>query len=241
MNNTLNTEIRSSGAAGEHAIALAAKRGDAQAFEILFKRYQPKIFAVAMRYTRIREDAEDVVQETFQKAFIHLHKFEGRSSFCTWLTRIAIHEALMLLRKGRALREVPMDNWSEDDTATHSLEIPDPGPDPEANYLEREASEILRSAIGMLTIRMRTAIELRELAELSTQETARHMNVSVAAVKARVFAGRRKLRKALPRRGIAPNRVQRAASIHFRRLLQPLTSGLSSLVFMTPLQRSSFG
>jgi RNA polymerase sigma factor (sigma-70 family) len=131
---------------------LAANRGEDQAFEILVKRYQPKIFAIAMRFTRVREDAEDIVQETFQKAFIHLHRFEGKSSFFTWLTRIAINEALMLLRKGHLLREVSMANSTEGETVAHGLEIRDPVPDPEANYLKREATGILRSAIGKLTI-----------------------------------------------------------------------------------------
>jgi RNA polymerase sigma-70 factor (ECF subfamily) len=195
--------------AGDHAIALAAKRGDERAFGILFERYQPKIFAVALRYTRVPEDAEDVVQQTFQKAFIHLQNFEGKSSFRTWLTRIAINEALMLLRRGRALREVPIDNSSEDETATQGLEIPDSGPGPEAKYLKREESEALSAAINKLRVGLRTAIELRELAELSTQETARRMGVSVAAAKARLFHGRRKLRKTLRRAGFASKALRR--------------------------------
>ena len=192
------------------ATLFAAKGGDAQAFEILFKHYQPKIFATALRYTRIPEDAEDVVQETFQKAFLHLHKFEGKSSFSTWLTRIAINEALMLLRRGRTGREVSIDeSRSEDELGTRAFEVLEPGPDPEANYLKREEAQVLSTAISTLTRRLRTAIELRELRELSTSETARRMSVSVAAVKARVFHGRRKLRKALRRLGINGGGAQR--------------------------------
>jgi RNA polymerase sigma-70 factor (ECF subfamily) len=200
MNNTPNTGIASSYAAGDHAFALAAKRGDERALGTLFQRYQPKIFAVALRYTRVAEDAEDIVQQTFQKAFIHLHQFEGKSSFYTWLTRIAVNEALMLLRRGRAHREVPIDDSSEDETGRHGLEIPDSGPDPEANYLKQEETEALSEAIGKLRVGLRTAIELRELGELSTQETARRLGLSVAATKARIFHGRKKLRKTLRRR-----------------------------------------
>ncbi len=87
--------IKFAGQDEEAALVLAAKRGDGQAFEILIERYQKRILAVARRFTRIREDAEDVVQQSLQKAFVHLHKFEGKSSFSTWLTRIAINEALM--------------------------------------------------------------------------------------------------------------------------------------------------
>ena len=204
-----NATIVSVEPAGDHAIALAAKRGDERAFGILFERYQPKIFAVALRYTRVPEDAEDVVQQSFQKAFLHLHNFEGKSSFCTWLTRIAINEALMLLRRGRALREVSIENSSEDEASRNGLEIPDTGPDPEAKYLKREASEALAAAINKLKVGLRTAIELRELAELSTQETARRMGVSVGAAKARVFHGRRKLRNTLRRAGLASKALRR--------------------------------
>ncbi len=96
----------------EATLVLAAKSGDGHAFEILIERYQIRILAIARRFTRIREDAEDIVQQSFQKAFVHLHKFEGKSSFSTWLTRIAINEALMLLRRGRSLRELSINDLS---------------------------------------------------------------------------------------------------------------------------------
>ena len=93
----------------EAALVLAAKRGDGRAFEILIERYQRRILAVALRFTRIREDAEDIGQQSFQKAFVHLGKYKGESSFSTWLTRIAINEALMWLRRGRRRREMSID------------------------------------------------------------------------------------------------------------------------------------
>jgi RNA polymerase sigma-70 factor, ECF subfamily len=214
MNNNPNAMILSRNPKGDHAIVLAAKGGDEQAFGILFKRHQRKIFSMALRYTRIPEDAEDIVQETFQKAFLHLHKFEGKSSFSTWLTRIAINEALMLLRRGHALHQVALDDLSEDETATHEPEIPDSRPDPEANYFKREETELLSAAIAKLTVRLRIAIDLRELAELSTRETARRVGVSVAAVKARIFHGRSKLRKTLRRLGISARGAQTLTVAH---------------------------
>jgi RNA polymerase sigma-70 factor (ECF subfamily) len=192
----------------EEDLVAAAKSGDEPAFEILFKRYQPRIFSLAMRYTRVREDAEDIVQQTFLKAFLHLHKFEGRASLGTWLTRIAINEALMLLRAGHARRQVAFDDSSEDESSTPGVQIPDSGPSPEMSYLEREGAHVLCAAIDELKPRTRTAIELRELAELSTQETARRMGLSVASVKARVFHGRKKLRKILWRRAITLQAAQ---------------------------------
>lgn len=202
MNDDPSAKVISSNPASDSPIALAAKLGDERAFGILFERYQPKVFAIALRYTRAAEDAEDIVQQTFQKAFIHLHAFEGKSSFGTWLTRIAINEALMLLRRHRTLREIPIEDPSSGETATNALEMPDSGPDPEANYLKREEMEVLSAAISRLKPRTRTAIELRELAQLSTRETARRMRLSAGAVKARIFHGRRKLRRTLRRLGM---------------------------------------
>jgi len=183
----------------EAALVFAAKGGDGQAFEILVERYQQRILAVARRFTRIREDAEDIVQQSFQKAFVHLHKFEGKSSFSTWLTRIAINEALMLLRRGRGLREVSIDDLSGNEETAPGLEIPDLRPGPESAFLQSERSRILSAAMNKLKPGIRTAIELRELGELSTEEAARVMGLSVEAVKGRVFHGRRKLHQVLKR------------------------------------------
>jgi RNA polymerase sigma-70 factor (ECF subfamily) len=185
--------------AAEQMLVVAAKNGDQQAFETLFKRHRQKILRIVLRYAHVREDAEDIVQQSFQKAFVYLHKFEGKSSFSTWLTRIAINESLMLLRHGRALREVSVDDHSEAERSAASLEMPDSSPDPEASYLRRERGQILSETLGNLRPGMRKAIELRELAELSTEETARLMGVSVAAVKARLFHARKKLQEQLSR------------------------------------------
>src|SRR6266852_999817 len=179
------------------ALVAGAKTGDARAFELLVQRHEGKIFSLAQRMTRNREDAEDVVQQSFQKAFIHLKKFAGDSLFSTWLTRIAINEALMLLRRRRGSREVPIAESNTEDETALPLDIPDAGPNPEDSYLQREQERILSAAVDELTPGMRKAIELRELGELSTGETAQVMGLSVGAVKARVFHGRRKLQKTL--------------------------------------------
>jgi len=176
----------------EAALVLAAKSGDGHAFEILIKRYQRRLLAIARRFTRIREDAEDIVQVSFQKAFVHLHKFEGKSSFSTWVTRIAINEALMWLRRGHGLREVSIDDLSGNEETALRPEMRDSRADPESVFLQRERTRILSAAMDKLAPGIRTAIELRELSELSTEEAARVMGLSVAAVKGRVFHGRRK-------------------------------------------------
>jgi RNA polymerase sigma-70 factor, ECF subfamily len=182
---------------GEAALVFAAKRGDRRAFEILIERSDRRILAVARRFTRIREDAEDVVQQSLQKAFVHLHKFEGKSSFSTWLTRIAINEALMSLRRSRGHREVPINDLGGNNETEPGLEIPDSREGPESVFLQDERNRILSAAMNKLTPGIRTAIELRELRELSTKEAARVMGLSVSAVKARVFNGRKKLHQSL--------------------------------------------
>src|SRR6267142_4392692 len=118
--------------AAEQMLVVAAKNEDEQAFETLFKRHRQKILRVVLRYAHVREDAEDIVQQSFQKAFVYLHKFEGKSSFSTWLTRISINEALMFLRKGRVLREVSMDALGGNEGTAPALEIPDSRASPES-------------------------------------------------------------------------------------------------------------
>jgi RNA polymerase sigma-70 factor, ECF subfamily len=181
------------------ALVAAAKAGGTRAFELLVERHERRIFLLAQRITRNREDAEDVVQQSFQKAFIHLKKFEGDSLFSTWLTRIAINEALMLLRRKRGSREVPIEESSTKSETDVSLDFPDSSPNPEDSCLQRERERILSAGMNELTPGIRQAIELRELSELSTEETARVMGLSVAAVKGRVFHGRRKLLQMLKR------------------------------------------
>lgn len=181
----------------DEELVFAAKTGDELAFETLMKRHKSRIFAVALRYARVHEDAEDIVQQTFQKLFIYLHNFQGKSSFSTWLTRIAINESLMFLRRGRALREVSIEDTCSEEAASRGLEILDSSPNPEMSYLKQEALDVLFSAMTQLRPALRVAMELKELRELSGSDAARHMGVSLSAVKARVFHGRRKLRQIL--------------------------------------------
>ena len=190
--------VASDSAADEKLVA-ATRSGDELAFESLFKRHRTKIFALAFRYTGVREDAEDIVQQTFQKAFVHLHKFEGKSSFSTWATRIAINQALMSLRTRRALREVSMDDLGSDEEMPLVSEPADATPDPEINCSQKERARLLTAAMRQLRPAMRRAIYLKEMEELSARETATRMRVSVGTVKARVFRARKQLGKALSR------------------------------------------
>jgi RNA polymerase sigma-70 factor (ECF subfamily) len=189
---------------GDMTLVAAAKNENSRAFEVLVERHARRVFSAARRMTRTREDAEDVVQQSLQKAFTHLRQFEGKSAFSTWLTRITINEALILLRKGRGRREVLINDLTEVEEAQFALEIPDSGLNPEDSYSQRERQRILFAALNELPHGTRRAFQLRELDERSTEETARIMGISVNAVKARLFHGRRKLRERL-RRFVEPS------------------------------------
>jgi RNA polymerase sigma-70 factor (ECF subfamily) len=170
-----------------------------QEFEMFFRSQRGKILRTVLRFTRNQEDAEDIVQRSFQQAFAHLHQFAGNSSFSTWLTRIAINESLMWLRRKNALLEVSIERPSNAPKPSRPLNFPDLRLDPEETFLQRERARVLYAAVSRLKPGMRRAIELRELCELSTKETARVMGLSVPALKARLFHARKKLHHRLKR------------------------------------------
>jgi RNA polymerase sigma-70 factor (ECF subfamily) len=186
----------------EYAILAAAKSGDSAAFETLRKQSANMVFRLARRMMRNNEDAEDVLQESFQQAFIHLNSFNGDSRFSTWLSRIAINAALMKLRKRHRLWDVSLDESDGTEGSSSRLprlDVEDQGLNPEQLYAQKEWQRIISEAMRELTPGRRRAIELRELGERSSEETAQIMGISVSAVKARVFHGRRKLREKLKR------------------------------------------
>jgi RNA polymerase sigma-70 factor (ECF subfamily) len=178
------------------ALVAAGKHGDTLAFEELVLRHRQKVVAVAQRITNNREDAEDVAQESFHKAFLHLGAFQERSRFSSWLTRIVMNEAYMLLRRRRRVREVLLVG-PEDAPESVSTEFVDQGPSPEESCWRRERTELLTKAINRLGPTIRRTMLLRDIEERSVEETAQILGTSIAAVKARVFQGRRKLREAV--------------------------------------------
>ncbi|HVH50046.1 MAG TPA: sigma-70 family RNA polymerase sigma factor, partial [Candidatus Bathyarchaeia archaeon] len=186
-------------AQNEKAFLVAAKHGDAAAFEVLCKQSANTIFHIARRMMRTKEDAEDVMQESFQMAFIHLKSFKGGSRFSTWLSRIAINAALMRLRRKHYTRNVSLDEPAESEEPFLRFNVEEQGPDPEQLYAHKERQRILSKALKELRPGIRKAIELRELGERSTEEAAQIMGISASAVKARVFHGRRILRERLKR------------------------------------------
>jgi RNA polymerase sigma-70 factor (ECF subfamily) len=177
-------------------LVAAAKRGDPRAFEKLVLRYKRRVFAMAQRITNNHEDAEDVVQNSFHKVFLHLGKFQEKSQFSTWLTRIAMNEAFMLLRRRRGVLEVLPEN-TDDAPDSASTPFVDQRPSPAESCWRRERSDILTKAINQLGPKTRTAILLRNIEERSLEETAEILGTSIGVVKSRLFQGRRKLRGTL--------------------------------------------
>jgi RNA polymerase sigma-70 factor (ECF subfamily) len=182
----------------EPALVAAAKAGDISAFETLVGRYERKIFRLTQNITQNREDAEDAMQEAFLKAFEHLQEFQGNSRFYTWLVRIAVNQALMKLRKRRP-NQVSLDE--DIDTGEESIprDVEDWGPSPEDRYEQRELGGILEGVISELEPSFRIVFQLRDIEELSTEETAEALSLSVPAVKSRLLRARLKLRQKLNR------------------------------------------
>ena len=182
----------------EHLLVAAAKSGDATAFEELVNRYERKIFRLTMNITRNREDAEDAMQDAFLKSYSHLKTFQGDSRFYTWLVRIAANEALMRLRKRRP-GQFSLDEPIEGDEDLMPRELQDWGPGPEQRFAQTEMREILSSVIDELEPDYRTVFVLRDIEDLSTEETADALGISVPAVKSRLLRARLKLRQKLDR------------------------------------------
>src|SRR6202140_4287545 len=182
----------------EHLLVAAAKAGDASAFEELVNRYERKIFRLTMNITRNREDAEDAMQDAFLKSYSHLKTFQGDSRFYTWLVRIAANEALMRLRKRRP-NQFSLDEPIEGDEDLMPRELQDWGPGPEQRFAQTEMREILSGVIEELEPDYRIVFVLRDIEELSTEETAASLGISIPAVKSRLLRARLKLREKLNR------------------------------------------
>jgi len=176
----------------EASLLATAKSGEIAALDTLYRAHAEKLFRTVHRITRNREDAEDAVQDSLLRAFLHLKSFDGRSTFSTWLIRIGINSALMILRKNRNSREISAHGHGVDETL---WEVPDSTPNPEIRCAERERERFLRDAIAGLSPRTRCALEFHTLQDHSLQETAAQIGIPVSAAKARVFHAKAALRK----------------------------------------------
>jgi RNA polymerase sigma-70 factor (ECF subfamily) len=185
--------------ADDEALLVAhAKAGDTAGFTELVNRYERKIFRLAQNITQNREDAEDVMQEAFLKAYTNLDSFQGDSRFYTWLVRIAVNEALMKLRKRRP-GEFSLDEPVDSGDDLMPRDIADWGPSPEQRFARAQMNAILTEAIEKLDPDFRIVFVLRDIEELSTEETAQLLNLSIPAVKSRLLRARLRLRQRLHR------------------------------------------
>lgn len=174
-----------------------AKGGDVKAFEKLVRQYDRQVFRIANHITQNREDAEDVVQDAFLKAYQKLDQFQGNSKFYTWLVRIAVNESLMRLRKRRTGKMVSIDEDVQTDEGSMPRDLADWSPDPESLYGQSEMGEILKKVIQGLPQGFRVVFVLRDVEGLSTEETAETLGLSVPAVKSRLLRARLQLRERL--------------------------------------------
>jgi RNA polymerase sigma-70 factor (ECF subfamily) len=179
------------------ALVHASKRGDIGAFEELVKRYDRKLLRIAHHLMHNREDAEDMVQEAFLKAFLHLDQFREDSKFSTWLIRITLNQSLMKLRKQRSIKETSIDKDFQSDEDSFPIDVTDWAPNPEELYRASELKGILRKTLQELGEGLRVVFVLRDMEGLSTAQTAEALGLSLAAVKARSFRARLQLRERL--------------------------------------------
>ena len=181
----------------ESSLVARARTGDTEAFSELVRHYERRVYRLAKNITRHDEDAEDVLQEAFLKAFEHLDRFQGNSAFYTWLVRIAVNEALMKLRKRKADRTVPLDEPIDLGEDVMQREIAVWEDNPEQRYSREEMQKILDDAVDTLKPDFRTVFVLRDIEELSTEETAETLGISISAVKSRLLRARLALREKL--------------------------------------------
>jgi RNA polymerase sigma-70 factor (ECF subfamily) len=181
------------------ALVERVRAGDVSAYDTLVRKYERQLFRIAQHITQNKEDAEDVMQDAFLKAFQKLDQFQGNSKFYTWLVRIAVNESLMRLRKRRTSKMVSIDEDLETEEGTVPRDLADWAPDPEQNYNQAELADILRKTIQGLPQGFRVVFALRDVEGLSTEETAETLGLSVPAVKSRLLRARLQLRERLSR------------------------------------------
>jgi RNA polymerase sigma-70 factor (ECF subfamily) len=167
--------------------------GQTALFEVLMRRYNERVYRAARAIVKDEREAEDVMQQTYVNAYAHLRQFDGRAKFSTWLTKIAVHEAIARAR--RQGRYEPLD--SDDSGILETLMATSSPPDPERQAFARELGALLESAVDQLPDGMRETFMLREIEGLSTAETAQVLGVTEDVVKTRLSRARATLRRDL--------------------------------------------
>jgi RNA polymerase sigma-70 factor, ECF subfamily len=199
-------------ALSDEEVVRRVREGEAPLFEVLMRRYNQRLYRVARAILRDDAEAEDVMQHAYVEGYLHIGQFEGRCAFSTWLTKIAVYEALARARRrGRELLTDPLPEADEDPMTTAKS----PRPDPEQQALQGEARALLEAAVDALPAAYRSVFVMREVEGLSTAETAECLGVSTEVVKTRLHRARAMLREELlARAGVA---TPTAFSFHLSR------------------------
>ena len=193
----INSAIVDREQCSDQGLVSAAMDGDVTAFTALCRLHSPRLFRSIRQITRNHEDAEDALQDALMRAFVHLRSFDGRAQFATWLTRIALNSALMILRKRKHYPAVSIGSDPQDEDRFFSWEIADRADDPERRLLKSETTEWVRREIAELDPIPRVAMEFWNFEELSAREGARRLNISKAAFKSRLSRAKAVLRSEL--------------------------------------------
>ena len=184
----------------EEKLIRAGQRGDHEAVEALFRRYQRPLFQTALRVLGNTEDAEDALQDGLLSAYRNLKRFEGRSQFSTWLTRIVINAALMRRRSAKVRPAISLDEPPREDELPATERFADDGLTPEQVFANTEIREMLSENLDQLSPLLRTAFVLREVQGYSTGEAAKKLGVTENTLKARLWRARHQLAERLGRR-----------------------------------------
>ncbi len=191
------TQVAAVGSWNETPLVRAGMKGDAEALDMLFARYKRQLYQTALRVLGNPEEAEDAVQDGLLSAYRNLKRFEGRSQFSTWLTRIVINAALMRRRSQKARPAISLDEPPHEDELPAAERYADEGPTPEQVYEQREIREMIWQNLDELSPLLRTAFLLREVEGYSTGEAARKLGVTENTLKARLWRARHQLAERL--------------------------------------------
>lgn len=181
----------------DRELVSAARRGDRNAFRTLFERYHRRAYALAFGVLRHQDDALDCVQDAFIKAHRYLDKFEGNSSFYTWLYRIVMNLAIDHLRKHRRIKPVELDETKVEDAGDESLLPRILGANPGRALMDKQIRARIDQALGELSENHRAVLVMRELEGLSYEEMAQAMDCSKGTIMSRLFHARRNMQKRL--------------------------------------------
>jgi RNA polymerase sigma-70 factor (ECF subfamily) len=189
-------------------IVRRVRAGDRALFEVLMRRHNQRVYRAARAVVKDESEVEDVMQQAYVNAFTHLHQFEERSEFSTWLTRIVLNEAFA--RRHKLESSASISASVDDDRGAFMETMRSPGPDPERQAYAQELRRVLEEAVDELPEHYRTVFMLRDIEGLSTSETSVGLGVGEEAVKTRLHRARAMIRRAVSSRlgGVAPGAFQ---------------------------------